>query len=121
MSTISGSRFHPDSLEGWILLALTILESGLILFAAVDAIRHRPASYIAAGKQTKQRWMIFLGVACIIVLLMLATSQLGPLNPISLIGVVAAGVYLADVRPALRQIEGRGPRGGGPPRGRSDW
>ncbi len=117
MPGIPGSLFHPVDLQGWILLALTLAESGLVLVALTDAVRRRQASFVAAGKQTKQRWLIFLGVAAVIVLLML-TSLLGPLNFLSLLAVVAAGVYLVDVRPALRQVEGGGPgRGGG--RGRS--
>jgi len=37
--------------------------------------------------------------------------SLGPLNFLNLAAVVAAGVYLADVRPALRRIAGGGSSG----------
>jgi hypothetical protein len=35
-------------------------------------------------------------------------SLLNPLNIFNLIAFVAAAVYLVDVRPALRQVSGRG-------------
>ena len=59
---------------------------------------------MAAGKQTKQRWLIILGVAAAIGFV----SLLNPLNIFNLIAFVAAAVYLVDVRPALRQITGKG-------------
>lgn len=114
--------YHPGSdLQGWIMLILALAEGALVLVAVFDALRRRPASFTAAGKQTKQRWLIFLGVAGIIALLLL-TAILRPINFLSLIAVVAAGVYLADVRPALRQVEGgRGGGGRRPRAGGSSW
>jgi hypothetical protein len=62
------------------------------LFALIDCVRQPPAAFVAMGKQTKQFWLILLAVA-------VATSLLGIL---SVIGLIAALVYLADVRPAVR-------------------
>jgi Protein of unknown function (DUF2516) len=79
-------------------LALLILE----LVAFVDAaIRPAPA-YVAADKQTKQFWLVLIGVFTFI------TFSFGifGLFGIGLVGVVAASVYILDVRPALKAIGG---------------
>jgi uncharacterized membrane protein len=80
------------------------------VFSLVDATRHRADAYTAAGKASKNTWMIVLGVA-------LALSFYSAVSPFTLpwiLAVVAAGVYLADVRPALRKVMGRGSSGDGP-------
>jgi Ca2+/Na+ antiporter len=89
--------------------SLVMLVLGLLAFVAQivaigDAVRHRPDAFVAASKQTKQRWLIILGVAAAIGFV----SLLNPLNIFNLIAFVAAAVYLVDVRPALRQVSGRG-------------
>ena len=60
----------------------------------------------AAGKLSKIWWVAILGVAAAVGFVTIS-RVLG----LGIIGVVAAGVYLADVRPALRSVSGR--RGGG--------
>ena len=79
-------------------------------FALVDALRHRPDAYVAAGKRTKTFWMILLLVAVVLGVVTLFEA----LSIFGLIGFIAAAVYLADVRPALRQVSGRGRRNDGP-------
>lgn len=91
-----------------------LLSWGLLLltgFALVDAVVRPQAAFVAAGKQTKTMWLIFLGMAAAWQLL--GNSAIGL---IGLVGVVATIVYLVDVRPALRQVGGGRPRGGGPDR-----
>lgn len=93
------------NLQGWIALLLGVAAFAMEVFAFVDAVRHRPDAYPAAGKRTKGLWLGILGVG-------LALGFLSLRNPIGLLGIiaaVAAAIYLADVRPALRQISGRGP------------
>ena len=63
------------------------------LVALLDAVTRREAAFPAAGKQTKNFWVILLVVA-------LLTSIMGFL---SIVGLVAALVYLVDVRPAVRE------------------
>lgn len=90
-----------------VLLALGLLAFGLQVYALVDAIRQRPDAFVAAGKQTKQLWLIFLGVAVAIGFISLAPITLySPLNFVNLIAVVAAAVYVTDVRPAVRRMSG---------------
>jgi hypothetical protein len=92
------------SAQGLVMLVLGVLAFGTQIVALVDALRHRPDAFVAASKQTKTLWLIILGVAAAIGFV----SIFGPLNIFNLIAFVAAAVYLVDVRPALRQITGRG-------------
>lgn len=84
-----------------------MLLATLALFAAqawafVDALGHKPEAFVAAGKQTKQMWLIILGVALVAHLL-----NWNPFWFLNLIGAVAAIVYLVDARPALRSLTAR--------------
>ena len=96
--------FNLNGAQGLVLLVLGALAFAMQVFALVDAVRHRPDAFVAAGKRTKQFWVIVLAVATAIGFV----SLLNPLNIFGLLAVVAAGIYLADVRPALRQVSGRG-------------
>jgi hypothetical protein len=92
------------SAQGLVMMVLGALAFVAQIVALVDALRHRPDAFIAASKQTKQRWLIILGVAAAIGFV----SLFSPLNIFNLIAFVAAAVYLVDVRPALRQVSGKG-------------
>ena len=61
------------------------------LFALIDAASRAAAGFTYAEKQTKQFWLVVLALAVV-------SSFLGFL---SIIGLVAALVYIVDVRPAL--------------------
>lgn len=78
------------------------------LFAFVDAAIHREDAYRAADKNTKAFWLIILGIAAAVMKLFSILSFL------PIIGLVAVIVYMVDVRPALREVSGRG-RGGNRP------
>ncbi len=91
-----------------VVMLLGIAALGLELFALVDAVRRRADAFVAAGKQSKTLWLVLLGVSGAVGFV----SLYSPLNFVALLGVVAAGVYLADVRPALNQVSGgRGRQG----------
>ncbi|MFD9129023.1 DUF2516 family protein [Kitasatospora sp. NPDC059571] len=75
------------------------------LFAFVDAAVRREDAYRAADKKTKSFWLIVLGLALGTDLL-LGANVLG--NFLTLIGLVAAIVYMVDVRPAIKQLTGGG-------------
>jgi hypothetical protein len=62
------------------------------LFALVDAGMRPARGYVVEGKQTKQFWLIVLGIAVLASFVGLFT----------IIGLIAALVYLVDVRPAVR-------------------
>ncbi len=78
-------------------------------FSLVDVIRRPKEAFTYAGKRSKPFWLIVLTIALAVVFVLLYN----PLNFLVLLSVVAAGVYLADVRPAVRQYRPGG-RGGGP-------
>jgi hypothetical protein len=76
---------------------------GLKVFAFVDALRTDTHAFPYAGKRTKGLWLAITGVA-----LAVNVVVINPLNFLNLIGVVAAVVYLVDVRPAVKQYRGGG-------------
>jgi hypothetical protein len=102
------------------------LSAGIILFNAfafVDAASRREDAYRAADKKTKPFWLIVLGLALGLDLLLGASF----FSFLTLAGLVAAIVYMVDVRPAIkaltagrggtdpisRMLRSRGRRGGG--------
>lgn len=90
------------SAQGAIALVLSLAILAMQIFAFTDALRHRPDAYVAAGKRTKPIWLAITGVALVLGFLTLSN----PLNLFALLGVLGAGVYLADVRPAVRSVGG---------------
>lgn len=98
------------SLQSLIALAFGVAALGLSVFGLVDALRHRPDAFTAAGKASKNIWLAVLGVA---VLLSFSTLGSGFSLP-WILAMVGSGVYAADVRPALRQVMGRGSSNEGP-------
>lgn len=95
--------------QSMILLVLGVLALATELFALIDALRRPAAAFPYADKRTKQFWSIVLAVAAAVGFISLwnVTSLVG------LLGVVAAGIYLADVRPAVSQYTSRGGSTGG--------
>ncbi len=89
-----------------VLMVLGVAAVACELFAFVDALRHPEGAYAAAGKRTRTFWLLLTGIG----LLLGIVTVFNPLNLFALLGFVAAAVYLADVRPALRQVRGIGKR-----------
>ena len=80
-------------------LAAFVVEA----WAFIDAIRRPSQAFVATGKQTKQLWLIILGVATVIGL----GTVLGKVSLLNILGVaafVAAAIYHADVRPKVKDI-----------------
>ena len=86
----------------WITIGLSLLVLVLEAWALIDAVSHRAEAYPAAGKLTKQAWLIILALALAARLLIPS-----PFMMLNLIGTVAAIVYLVDARPALRALTRR--------------
>jgi hypothetical protein len=80
-----------------VFLAILLIEA----FAFVDAVARPAQAYLAADKLNKQAWMIILGLALLVQVILPSAVML------SLIGLVAALVYVLDARPALRSITRR--------------
>jgi hypothetical protein len=80
-----------------------VLYWGLIalrIWAFADCMIRKTAAFPAAGKLTKPAWAAILLVAGLFGTFL----SFSPVYPISLISAVVAAVYLADVRPAVREI-----------------
>lgn len=90
--------------QQWVGIALGALALGIQVWALVDALLTRGDAFVAAGKRTKGFWLAITGVAAAIGLV----HFYQPFGMFNLIAIVAAAVYLTDVRPAVAQIRGRG-------------
>jgi C4-dicarboxylate transporter len=85
--------------DGLLLLALYVLAQGLTAWAFVDALIRPAAGFVAAGKLTKPGWAVITGLAALIIF-----WQQSPMTLFGLPSVIAAIVYLVDVRPAVRGL-----------------
>jgi hypothetical protein len=92
-----------DDIYPWIDRVLLATALILRLWALIDCVIRRAAAFPAVNKLTKIAWLLILFIGG-------ALGSLpffgGPLNLISSASVVAALVYLFDVRPAVREISG---------------
>lgn len=100
------------SVQGVVLLILGVGSIVLTAFAAIDAVRQQTSLFPAVGRQTKVFWVAILAVAFLVSIVSLGNA----LSLFNVIGVIAAAIYLADVRPKIKQISGgsgsSGPYGG---------
>ena len=76
----------------WAVLAATV-------YAFVHAAMQRPDAYTAVDKLTKPVWLVILGAAALLSLVLGVTGMA--------IAAVASGVYLVDVRPKLLEVQGK--------------
>jgi len=84
-------------------------------WAFIDAVRRPAPAFVAAGKQTKPLWLIILGVALVVGLGY--AVYLRGMSVISILPVaafVAAAIYLADVRPKVKDFRGNRSSSAGP-------
>ncbi len=97
-------------IERYLFLALGILAVAIEIWALADCAKRKPASFEATFKRTKGFWMGITGGAAAVGLLSIFLQ--GGLFPIlQLVAVVAACVYLADVKPAVSETQSSGPYG----------
>ena len=84
--------------DGLLLLVLTYATLALAGWALIDALIRPANGYVAAGKLTKPGWAAILGLSVLVLLWQ------GPMSFLGLPAVIAAVVYLVDVRPALKGL-----------------
>jgi hypothetical protein len=101
-----------QSFVGTVFWIVAIAAFVVEVWAFIDAVVRPTGAYTAAGKLTKQLWLIILGVALLFGLAG-AVGFVSIIQMLPVIGFIAAAVYLADVRPAVRQY-GRGGSSSGP-------
>lgn len=85
----------------WLLLLLWIGVLALQLWALVDCIGRKAAAFPAANKLTKPTWILLNALGFAIVLIFQSVTFL-----LCYIGIIVSSVYLADVRPAVKEISG---------------
>jgi hypothetical protein len=118
--TLIGGVYGPLN---YFFLALTIAAFGVEAWALVDAIIRPKAAFAAAAamgdnaaqRLTKQWWLIILGVA--FVLGLSAAAYGGGTGFLSILAFVAAAIYLAGVRPKVREYGNRSNRSSSGPYG----
>ena len=88
-------------IENGLLLVLFLGVLALQLWALVDCITRKAPAFPAAGKLTKPTWILLTAVAVAPVALLQDVTNL-----LAYIGIIVSSVYLADVRPAVREISG---------------
>ena len=89
-----------QGVAGAVLTVLTLAVFFSTVYAFVHAAMQRPDAYTAVDKLTKPVWLLILGAAAALCLLV-------PGVFFPSIAAVAAGVYLVDVRPKLLEIQGK--------------
>jgi hypothetical protein len=83
----------------WVFTLLRLFALGVTAWALVDALIRPAAGYVAAGKLTKPAWAAITGIAVVVVFFY------GPMSFLGLPAIIAAVVYLVDVRPAVRGLQ----------------
>ena len=86
--------------QGWVMFVLFLVVTAIKGFAFVNALLWSAQAYEAAGKLTKPTWCTITGLGFVTALIPI--GLLGGL--LGIVFLIAALVYLADVRPALREV-----------------
>ena len=90
-----------DAVYLWTDVVLFWGLAALRLWAIIDCATRKSAAFPAVDKLTKPAWLAILVVSGV-----LGTYVRPSIGFLSLISVVVSCVYLADVRPAVREISG---------------
>jgi predicted cobalt transporter CbtA len=92
-------------------LVLLVAAFVIEVWAFIDAIGRPTAAFTAAGKQTKQIWLIITGVATVLGLAMVV--YLSITSMLAVAAFVAAAIYHVDVKPKVKEYrKGRGTSNG---------
>ena len=92
----------------WISLALFLGQAVLWVWAVADCSIRKAAAFPAVNKLSKGAWLAITVVAALLGLLVGHPWNNTP-DPVSLfvlIPTIATLIYLADVRPAVREVSG---------------
>ena len=84
--------------QGLVGLGLYYGTLALAVWALVDALVRPAVGYVATGKLTKPAWLGITALAALVL------YYVGPMSFLGLPAVIAAVVYLVDVRPAVRGL-----------------
>jgi hypothetical protein len=94
--------YAVDQLYYWTSEVLFWAALALRAWALIDCATRKAAAFPAVDKLTKPAWLLILVISGVV------GTIVGPVeySPLSLISIIVAAVYLADVRPAVREIAG---------------
>lgn len=98
--------------QNLVVLLLGVAALAMEVFAFVESLRYPASAYATAEKLTKKWWVAITGVAMLI-----GFASVNQVFGIGLIAVIAAGVFLADVRPNIRRYTPARGKGGASGRG----
>lgn len=108
-------------MQGWLLLILSLAALVLSAIALIHAVVTKPHVFVAADKRTKVFWLAITGGSALLAFLSIPGGGVRGSFLLTILPLVGAGVYLTDVRPALKEYKRR-PRGGqGGPHGWRTW
>lgn len=88
-------------IEDDLFFVLLLFTLALRVWAFGDCLVRKTASFPAAGKLTKPAWALLNAFSVVIGVLVR-----NPINFLTLAFLVVSLVYLADVRPAVREVSG---------------
>lgn len=101
MSAVAAVQF-AGPIVFWINVLLLIFAVVMEAAAFIHCLLQRPDAFRAVGTLSKGLWLALLGGALLVSLVFGAS----PTRLLGLIGIIAAAVYLLDVRPAIRNLSG---------------
>lgn len=101
--------------------AISLAAFGMSAWALLHAVRIPAPAFKAAGKLTKNLWVLFVALGTFFTFVAAFGSffgvyltDFGRLNIFTIAAVIAAGIYLADVKPAVNEYRGGGSSNQGP-------
>lgn len=94
--------FNPFAFESGLMLVGALALFALKAFAFLDALSRPDKVFPAADRQTKKFWLLILGLFLVEHIIFWQVIGL-----LSLIGTIAALVYVLDVRPTVRSLTSR--------------
>lgn len=97
--------------ELWIFRVLAFVALGIELWALADCAKRNAASFEASFKRTKGFWLGVTGGSAAVGALTALVGAFGLFGILQLVAVIAACVYLADVKPAVSEVQSGGPYG----------
>ena len=89
-------------IESTVMLVAYLALLAVKIWAFIDALMRPAAAFVAAEKLTKPAWLLILGLTVLTSLLWRS-----PLGLFSIVGTVAAFVYILDAKPALVSVTRR--------------
>jgi hypothetical protein len=95
-----------NHIEYWLLLVLGWAVCAFMVWAFVDCLTRKAPAFPAAGKLTKPAWLLLTGLPAVFSMLSVLGGYGLQLNFLMYIALIVTSVYMADVRPAVREISG---------------